>query len=191
MGNRTIRQGLWLVDLKVFCVYAFPKLTKKMNKGYFMTQKHLVYLAGPITGTTYSGCTDWRQWVMDKLPENMIGISPMRHKKYLDGGEEFDGIADTYDTVLSCQRGIFARDSWDCRRCDAILVNLIGAEKVSIGTVMEIAWGHAFHKPIILVMEPESNVHEHAMLREACPFRVDTMDAGIEVLHALFVEADH
>ncbi len=157
-----------------------------------MTQEHYIYLAGPITGTTYSGCTDWRQEVFEKLPSGLVGISPLRHKKYLDDGKEFKDIGDCYpDSVLSCQRGIFARDHWDCQRCDAILVNLKGANTVSIGTVMEIAWGVAYNKPIVLLMEPENNIHEHSMLREACPFRVATLDDAIGVLNALFVPVDH
>ena len=147
-------------------------------------KEHLVYLAGPITGTTYSGCTDWREHFCQNAPKGLVGLSPMRSKQYLTEETE---IADQYhESPLSCQRGMFARDSWDCRTCDAILVNLLGADRVSIGTVMEIAWGHAFHKPIVLVMEKENNIHEHAMLREACPFRVETLEEGYAILAALF-----
>lgn len=154
-----------------------------------MKDQYTVYLAGPITGTTYDGCTNWRQYVMDHLPEGIVGLSPMRHKDYLLNETQ---VQDTYEnSILSCQRGIFARDSWDCRRCDAILVNLLGAERVSIGTVMEIAWGHAFHKPIVLVMEENNNIHEHAMIREACPFRARSIEEAIEVLTALFVPGSH
>ncbi|GAG68694.1 unnamed protein product [marine sediment metagenome] len=130
-----------------------------------MRNDFIVYLAGPISGCSYDGCTDWREYVMRALPDGITGLSPMRSKQYLIGETT---VADQYDAkVLSTQRGIFARDSWDCRRCDAILVNLLGAEKVSIGTVMEIAWAHAFNKPVVLVMEEEDNLHEHSMLREA------------------------
>lgn len=146
--------------------------------------ERLIYLAGPITGLTYSGCTDWREHFLQNAPEGLVGLSPMRSKQYLLQETQ---VQDQYeDSVLSCQRGIFARDSWDCRNCDAILINLLGAERVSIGTVMEIAWGHAFHKPMVLVMEKENNIHEHAMLREACPYRVETMEEAYEVLAALF-----
>lgn len=155
-----------------------------------MTQSHLIYLAGPITGTSYSGCTDWREHFIQNSPEGLVGLSPMRLKDYLRGETM---VQDQYEeSVLSCQRGIFARDSWDCRRCDAILVNLLGADRVSIGTVMEIAWGHTFNKPIVLVMEKENNIHEHAMIREACPFRVETLEEAYKTLNALFdVHSSH
>lgn len=146
--------------------------------------QYLIYLAGPITGQTYEGCTDWREEFIRTTPGWLEGVSPMRWKQYL---LEETQVQDQYEeSVLSCQRGIFARDSWDCRRCDAILVNLLGADRVSIGTVMEIAWAHVHHKPIVLVMEKEGNIHEHSMLREACPFRVETLEEGIQVLTGLF-----
>lgn len=153
-------------------------------------KKVQIYLAGPISGLSYEGCTDWREHFIEHSPEMLVGLSPMRSKSYLSGE---DSIADDYaDSTLSCQRGIFARDSWDCRRCDAILVNLLGAERVSIGTVMEIAWGHVFNKPIVLVMENESNIHDHAMIREACPYRVDNLEDAYFVLAALFdTESSH
>ena len=44
----------------------------------------LVYLAGPITGLTFDGCTDWREYAKKSLAEAGIdGLSPMRAKDYL------------------------------------------------------------------------------------------------------------
>ena len=147
--------------------------------------KPKVYLAGPITGLSYDGCTDWREAVIQQLEQfNIDGVSPMRHKDYL---LDKTSIADEYhDKVLSSQRGIFARDTWDVQRTDATFVNLLGASNVSIGTVMEISWAWAARKPIVLVMEQNGNIHDHAMLREACPFRVNTIDEGVDILGALF-----
>ena len=159
-----------------------------------MRNDFTVYLAGPITGCTYGDCTDWRGWVIDNLPQGIVGLSPMRHKEYLlerTSGADLGHVADQYpDFVLSSQRGIFARDHWDCKRCDALLVNMQDAERVSIGTVMEIAWAHAYGKPIVLIME-DGSIHDHSMLREACPFRVKDLDEAVEVLSALFVPKGH
>lgn len=153
--------------------------------------RYLLYLAGPITGTTYGECTDWRQYVQDNLPEEIIGMSPLRAKQYLKNEND---IADQYQddlSVLSTQRGIFARDTWDATRCDGVFVNLLGTtRRVSIGTVMEIAWAWHARNPIILVMEI-GNIHDHSMLREACPFRVDTIEEGINVAKALFLPTNH
>lgn len=151
-----------------------------------MKNKYLIYLAGPITGLSYEGCTDWREDVIigfEVGTSHIQGVSPMRTKQYLTGETT---IGDSYEQhIMSSQRGIFARDTWDVRRCDALLVNLLGATRVSIGTVMEIAQAKELNKPIVLVME-KGNIHDHAMLREACPFITDDLDVGVDVIMSLF-----
>jgi len=152
-------------------------------------QTYSIYLAGPITGQSYEGATDWRKDVIQKLPPEICGFSPLRSKTYLLNETS---IADSYEqTVMSSQRGIFARDHYDCQRCDAIFVNLLGAERISIGTAMEIAWAVAYNKPIILVMEEEGNLHDHAMIREACPLTVRTIDEGIHLITSLLLPVPH
>lgn len=151
----------------------------------------LVYLAGPITGLSFGGATDWRRDAAIAIARGSTGrvetLSPMRHKDYLAGVEK---IADSYEgSVLSSQRGIFYRDRLDCTRADLVLVNMIGATRVSIGTVMEIAWANAREIPIVLVME-DGNLHEHSMLREACGFRVQTMAEAIDVTLRILMPDD-
>lgn len=145
----------------------------------------LVYLAGPITGLTYGAATDWRGRAALELADLSGGrietLSPMRHKEYLAAtGKAGDTpLADSYeDTILSSQRGIFYRDRFDCQRADLVLVNMLGSERVSIGTVMEIAWANANNIPIVLAMAA-GNVHEHSMLREACGFRTASFDEAL------------
>ena len=171
------------------------------------TMKYLAYLAGPITGCSFDGCVDWREYAIKKLPSEIVGLSPMRGKTYLEGVEK---IADSYSydaktgydivkktsfahlsSVMSCARGITTRDFNDCRRADVIIVNLLGAEKVSIGTVMELAWAKAFNIPVVLVMEEKGNVHEHAMISECVGFRVSTLDDAIDVVTMLLLPQPH
>lgn len=141
--------------------------------------KFIAYLAGPISGTTYEGCTSWRDYAQLRLAPVILGMSPMRSKEYLSNETS---IGDSYeDSVLSCQRGIMTRDFFDCGRADIIIVNLLNAERVSIGTVMEIAWAYQNKIPVIAIMEKQGNLHDHAMIREAIGFRVETVDQAIEV----------
>ena len=141
-----------------------------------------VYLAGPISGCSYEGCTSWREFAISRLKKyGLVGISPMRAKEYL---LQETTIADQYDTVLSCQKGIVARDRWDTMRCDIIIANFEGATKPSLGTVMEIAWADAHRVPIIVVMEP-GNPHDHAMIREVAGFIVPTLDEALTIAGAL------
>lgn len=147
--------------------------------------RFLVYLAGPITGLSYKGATDWRDVASEMFSaisgERIECLSPLRGKDYLMGETNLAALG--YDnTLLSSQRGITARDRFDCTRADGVLVNMVGADRASLGTVMEIAWADLCRKPIVLAMEREGNVHEHAMIREACPFRVDTLELAIATM---------
>ncbi|MGX1098896.1 nucleoside 2-deoxyribosyltransferase [Amorphus sp. MBR-141] len=142
----------------------------------------LTYLAGPITGLSYEGATDWRSYASERLHKQSKGwifpLSPLRAKDYLAGERS---IADHYEQhVLSSQRGIYHRDLFDCRRSDLVLANLIGAKRVSIGTVMEIAWAAGQGTPVVLAME-DGNPHEHSMLREAAGWRVSTLADAVDV----------
>lgn len=146
-----------------------------------------VYLAGPISGLGYIGATDWRFHAIDALAEVGIkGLSPMRAKEYLAGETDLDKNCVEYGAinVLSSPRGIMARDRFDATRCDVLLVNLAGAAKPSLGTVMEIAWADLKRTPIVAVMEP-GNVHEHAMISQAIDYRVDTLEEALAIVKAI------
>jgi nucleoside 2-deoxyribosyltransferase len=143
-----------------------------------------VYLAGPITGCSFNGCTDWRNSVIEQLAiYNIRGLSPMRAKGYLSQEKKITGSYE--DKVMSCARGIITRDRFDTMRCDVLLVNFLGAQKVSIGTVMEIAWADAHRTPIICAIEnpvtsEADNIHDHPMIREAVGFRVSSLQDAVE-----------
>lgn len=147
-----------------------------------------VYLAGPITGLSYSGCTDWRAVAKDELAKSGIGgLSPMRGKEYLAHLETISGTGEEYAHlgVLSNSRGIMTRDRFDATRCDVLLVNLLGAKAVSIGTVMEIAWADLSRIPIVCAIEEKGNPHEHMMVTEALGYRVPSLDEALHICRAI------
>lgn len=139
-----------------------------------------VYLAGPIGGCSYGECTSWRE-VFTRLLHgfDVECISPMRGKSYLKNETEIDKIR--YSTPLSCPKGVYTRDRFDALRCDLLIVNLLGAQKPSLGSVMEIAWADAVGTPIVLVMEAEGNCHEHILIQEACGFRVESLEEAADL----------
>lgn len=149
-----------------------------------MRNSPLVYLAGPITGESWAGSTDWRDAMIYTLAQyELTGVSPLRGKDYL---KNETAISDSYEnTTMSSSKSIFARDFHDVQRCDALLVNFLGSKKVSIGTVMEITYAWTLRKPIVVVMDPD-NIHKHSMLGEASSFVVSTLDEAAQVLHSLF-----
>ena len=151
-----------------------------------MTKTHHVYLAGPIAGLTFGDATDWRgqaqTWIEKKLP-HVAALSPLRNKSYFDREQTLE---DSYEQLLfSSQRAITVRDRFDCMRSDAILMNLLGAKRVSIGSMIELGWANDVKKPIVVAMEP-GNIHDHAMVREIASWIVPTLEEGLEVIKGLF-----
>jgi len=141
----------------------------------------LVYLAGPITGLQYDDAIDWRRHVERLLHRNDIGVlSPLRNKQYLAvagplSAEGYPGYA------LSTKKGLTIRDRNDVRRCDLVFANLLGATRVSIGTMIELGWADAFQKPTIVVMDL-SNIHKHAMVDTVAGWIVPTLEAGLGLI---------
>lgn len=151
-----------------------------------------VYLAGGITGMTFNGANNWRDWAVRELAkDNIQGYSPLRGKDYLKAVNEKAGITamqKTYDEfVMSTSKGINTRDHWDVSTSDVILVNLLGAKIVSIGTVMEIAWAHAYRKPVVLAMEKEGNIHEHPMIKDSVGFHVYSLEAAVDLVKSILL----
>ncbi len=148
------------------------------------------YLAGPITGLTHDESVDWRDYAKGRLAEddsNIVGYSPMRAKEYLREVGVISGRPEAYDDyILSSAKGIMYRDSWDCATADLILVNFMGAEKISVGTVMEIAMGWAYRKPVVIAME-DSNPHHHPMLDVAAGWICPDLDYAIDIARAILL----
>ena len=145
-----------------------------------------VYLAGPISGQSYGLCTSWREEVKSELLlAGILGYSPMRGKAYLSKEAT---IADSYsDHTMSSIVGINVRDYNDVKTSDALLVNLLECNgKVSIGTVMEIAWTRVFQIPVVIVME-KGNVHDHGMLTYG-NIVVSTIEEGIAAIKQLLLQ---
>jgi nucleoside 2-deoxyribosyltransferase len=147
-----------------------------------------VYLAGPISGLTYGEGQDWRSYVKAKLWKwDIEGYSPLRCKDYLSGAGVLEQSYE--ETPLSTDRGIMTRDFNDCQTADLIFVNFIGAApgRVSIGTVMEIAWGYSMRKPVVCVMDKTGDLHDHPMIREALGFRFTNLDQAIAATRAILL----
>lgn len=149
-------------------------------------KKQTIYLAGPISGCSYGECTNWREAFKTLVPASVRCLSPMRGKDYLAGEDVIDGSYPEH--TLSCSRGIMTRDFFDCTRADLLVVNLSGCgSRVSIGTVMEIAWAFQRRTPVIVVME-KGNVHEHPMIDEAIGFRVETLEQAATIAKVILFD---
>lgn len=140
-----------------------------------MSSKAL-FLAGPLTGISYGDALDWRTYVESRLPPDVVAYSALRGKEYV---AKEAVLKDAYpDHLLSTPQGTITRDRFDVSRCDALFVNFLKADRVSIGTIMEMAWADAWRIPIILAME-NGNIHDHAFVRQVAAFITDDLDEAI------------
>ncbi len=146
-----------------------------------------VYLAGPILGLTFDGAQDWRNEAKAHLEQHSTikTLSPLRGKEYLKMRGPLEGSYTEFP--LSTDSGITSRDRWDCTRSDVVIFNLLGAKRVSIGTMVEFGWADAARRQIVLIMEKEGNLHEYPMIREISKFRVDNLKDGLRITEALLV----
>jgi nucleoside 2-deoxyribosyltransferase len=152
-----------------------------------------VYLAGPISGLNYEGAEDWRKYVKGQIETGarypVQALSPLRAQEHLreigvftDHGTE----TERFQCPMSTPRGLTVRDRYDAMNCDVLFVNLLGAKKPSIGTIMEIAWADAQRTPIVVAIEDDgSNPHEHAMINETIGFRCTSLDQAINVTKSI------
>jgi nucleoside 2-deoxyribosyltransferase len=157
-----------------------------MSRLYFK-----VYLAGPIAQFTYDDAEDWREKTHERMfllsGKHIMGYSPLRGKEdLLPTGEILTSKPYDYHPMTT-SRGIMARDHNDVKTADLMLVNLLGAKHISVGTVMEMAFAYAYRVPTILVIEPEGNPHDnHAMLQQTYDYRFvnlnDACDAAVHFL---------
>jgi nucleoside 2-deoxyribosyltransferase len=153
-----------------------------------------VYLAGPISGLTYNEASKWRDYATEKLKkDNISGLSPLRsavhlrnHKGLLTDCEIIPGLECAVQ-AMSNPKGVVTRDKFDATHCDVLLINLIGAKKVSIGTCVEIGWASANNIPIVLIME-EDNIHNHAFVTEPASFVTNSIDDALHVVQAILAD---
>lgn len=146
----------------------------------------LVYLAGAIAGLQFGDATDWRFHAeTELLARGIETLNPMRAKHALSSRGRISTDFHDYETngAFFTSRGIMTRDSTDVRRSDALLVNLLGLTKPSLGTVMELGWAYILNKPAIVAIERSGNPHDnHPMIHEAMRFRVESLEEAIDAV---------
>lgn len=172
--------------------------------------KGSVYLSGPIAGLTYDQARyGWRMTVAAQLEQGIKVLSPMRHEGHLAEVKGPLDPAGQLNHFFSGSKIIFEKDMLDIQRCDLMLVNLLGATKVSLGTVAEIGMAAALGKKIILVMEDAgsvpmiaeywsdydhttvewgSNVHEHPFVTVPASLRLNNLDDAVHAVNSLLSE---
>lgn len=141
-----------------------------------------LYLAGKISGYSYDEVVG-RIETQKALLWMYEVLSPMTGKEALRNELEFK--AKDYNLApVATNHAIFERDKWMVSSCDVVLADLTETNRVSIGTVMELAWASLLGKHTVVVMEQE-NIHRHAFVLEAADIVFESPDEAVQYLQVL------
>ena len=150
------------------------------------------YLAGPINGLTFDDATGWRQTVTDRLASSAPHIrcvDPMRGNRPGDGppwSRQGRGLPNASTIV--------ARDLWDVRAADIVLMNLLGATTTSIGCMIELGCAHAHGAFLVVVLDGRGrdsancrpiNPHDHLFVRELASAVVESLSDAVAIMESL------
>jgi len=146
-----------------------------------------IYLAGPMTGLTFEKANEWRttaertiKYTLGGCDSGFRAINPFRGKEdLLSGAGELKPFG--YTNPIATDQGITSRDRNDTMRADCVLMNFLGAKKISAGTMVELGWADAARIPVIVIMEEKGNPHDHCMVRAIATYRVTTVEDAIHL----------
>ena len=140
-----------------------------------------VYLAGSIAGCDGEEANSWRHAVSNQLESyNIRGISPLRCEPL--HGERY-GIGSD-DPRFGTPRAIASKNFLDVQMCDITLCYIpknLNERRLSIGTIIELAWAHALRKPTVLVSDYDL-VTCHPVVQANASWIVSTLNEGVEII---------
>lgn len=155
-----------------------------------------IYLSGPMTGLTVEEATTRRSFYFKNLSDCFELVSPMRDWHLMTNQQDRQFILEEIrphsndknkNNVSFCSdKEIMNRDRFDVIMSDGMILDLLGATRPSIGAVAELCWAYEFNKPVVLVMEDEGNVNEHAFINEMSSFRVNSRERACEIIRSVF-----
>ena len=168
-----------------------------------------IYLAGPISNITYDESVNWRNRFVLEFVSHLVEekrfitdtgdidylfiknkynfLSPMRDKENLSGllinqkSVEEVSKSDSFTQAICNSKAIITRDYNDVLNCSCIVANLTG-DKISIGTVMEIAWAKSLVKPVVAILNENNNIYDHPMINECLGFKVYSIKDAVKVV---------
>lgn len=154
-----------------------------------------VYLSGPITDLHYEQARfGWRLTLQTLLDIEIQVLSPMRHEGHLAemkqamSAEALRSYETAKNHLFSHPKMIVSKDFLDIERCQIMVVNLIGASKVSQGTLVEYGYAKAKGKTIVTIMEKEGNPHTTPFISVVSDVVVETLEDAAMVVNSLMSE---
>ena len=145
-----------------------------------------IYLAGPIAGQTGDAVnTSIAEKAAILTDFGYLIYHPMVGKESLILKSESFKTSGYEEFPVATNHAIFARDKWMVSQADVILADLTHTgNRVSIGTMMEIAWANLLGKQVIVIM-PDNNNHDHLFVREAATIIFKDIEEAYDYLKEL------
>lgn len=140
-----------------------------------------IYLAGPIIGCNKGQANDWRDYVNNELPDNIIGVSPLRCEPRI--GRKYKATYED-DPRFGTAMAIKAKNEFDTRNCDLVLAYLpkeMNDKRPSYGTVIEMAWAYMIDKPVMLVTD-DKFMKTHPLIQSVSSWMLDDLDQAVETI---------
>lgn len=151
-----------------------------------------VYLSGPITGLDYGNARyGWRKEFADRMGEGIEVLSPMRHEGHLAemktkmSVEALKAFEKEKNHIFSHPKMIVSKDMLDIEQCDLVVVNLLGAEKPSQGTIWEMGYAKGKGKQIVVIRQGNDSVHTSPFVTEPVNVVVDNLEDAINITNSL------
>jgi len=144
-----------------------------------------IYTVGPISGKGAEEVFGYFNGIKNELSSYGYDVySPLNGKTKLRNEIEFK--AKGYeDFPTATNHAIFGRDHWMVSQSDIIYANFIGCgDRVSIGSMMELAWASHLGKHVVIAME-DDNIHNHAFVLEAADIIYDNHESALTYLKEL------
>ena len=143
-----------------------------------------IYCCHPISGAPVKQVFGYYDEVVKTLEDmGYIVLSPMTGKGQLRTELEFCAVG--YEGCpAASNHAIFQRDMWMVRQADLVYANLLNTTRVSIGTMMELAWASLLGKHVIVAMEKDS-YHRHAFVLEAASIVFEDHDSALDYLRQM------
>ena len=150
--------------------------------------KRTIYAAGPMSGLSISQIKDRYTQVLRDLTPFYHVLHPMiDHENFETTTKDPEFIVEANGAEKQIQRSFFGRDKWMVQQSDIVLADWTQSSetgRVSIGTIAEVSWAHAWNKYVVSIL-PENNPHEHAFIYMLSDTIFTTYDEAVKYLQKL------
>lgn len=121
-----------------------------------------IYLAGQISGLSYIAVSSsFRSREIALSVGNNIVYNPLRCKSYLCNEQELDPVG--YNSPNTTPSAILHTDYFHVENCDIFYLDLANSDRLSIGSICELAWAWQLRKHCVVVL-PDNELYNHAFI---------------------------